>query len=444
MTFMRNRHHHGFHKKTYLLIVLCTISLHLVVLNEGVASAAVDSDCASDGLVGERRKQDCEALVVVFDEAVRAEHIEEKDEALHLVQTQANLVRRKSIAHKRGTSPLPTSNLTVPASHSVGLSSKPSGNLTIIVDSPVAAEMRTPLDETTHHNVNSSTMRKNGTSSIPRKSHKLPSVAALLVLLVLTVLGPDHLTTLVALCASRRGPETFKIGLVWGFGHTIGMMIIVPILMYLIAQGGQKAIDMWDYIGNYAIGGMMIFSGIYFLVYSSEYVVQQEDGSYVAEACGCSHDALDETNPNLCVPCGIDVPQVHGAGFASAALYELQSPDSQLSLWAVAFGNGGMAGYIIGLFQGFACPNGLLTVIILAQISRNFSAFIAFLFAMVFYLVSVLGTGVATFLIAELMHFGLGSVISVKTLYDSCCYFTLLLGAAWMVLNYFHCLRGLG
>lgn len=311
---------------------------------------------------------------------------------------------------------------------------------------------------------------------------------ALSALLMLTVIGPDHLATLVSLCASKRGWEAFQIGTYWGIGHTIGIMVIVPILM--VAQsfyGGGAAEEQWEHIGNYLVGIMMIFCGIYFYTFQSRYFVQQENGSYVAQACTCcsSSDTPNteeenagsrrqsrraqcrsgEIGPIIRNKDGVRAGKVKfckdfkgkpgsDVKFKAEAIpedvetapllpdkadgkYLVVVPNGERrSLWCGwMYGSRKFESTVLGLLQGFCCPSGLQSMVILAHISRSFSPLVTCLFAFAFYVGSAVGSGVVTFLIAECTHLGVGAILSPIMVYKTCCLFTVALGISWMILN---------
>mmetsp|Transcript_98983 Transcript_98983/g.171531 ORF Transcript_98983/g.171531 Transcript_98983/m.171531 type:complete len:359 (+) Transcript_98983:82-1158(+) len=353
---------------------------------------------------------------------------------------------------------------------------------------------------TLHHTLKNATLiyvSHGGAEPSPTHGGVLSGPVALSALLTLTVIGPDHLATLVALCASKRGWEAFNIGTVWGIGHTVGIMAIVPILMIFQAYHGVGATqEMWEHFGNYVIGVMMVCCGMYFVIFQSKYFVKQEDGTLNVQACTCCQQSdifkvskeqeegqaandsasswlIGDCDPQ-CVPCEHEDPYFLRPGkklSLCSAAFSKRSVKTESSLettplitardeksdaekaspagthavfWSRFFGNRGLESIVIGLLQGFCCPSGLQSMIILTHISRSFSATMTFLFGLAFYVGSAVGSGLVTFFIAEFAQLGLGAMISPKAVYIGSCAFTICLGITWILLNATGSLENLG
>lgn len=130
------------------------------------------------------------------------------------------------------------------------------------------------------------------------------------LLLGLLLIGPDHLGTLMALSTLTSGLDSFKVGFAWGFGHSMGMIIVCPVfllLRHLSTQNFGLSMHDWEYFGDHVIGISMVLIGVYFLYNESSYLELQKDGTYKAKACSCcvedqeasAEDAVDAGEAEL-------------------------------------------------------------------------------------------------------------------------------------------------
>jgi len=273
--------------------------------------------------------------------------------------------------------------------------------------------------------------------------------AALLGLIygVLHVVGPDHLGTIMSLSAAATPKRAFSVGALWSFGHTIGM---VAAAACIIAAQRYLSIDVEaiETIGDYAIGAFMVFVGIYLFAREGAYISTDADGSTSLKACDCHGLAANEESAGLEAPPSI--PELAGngrspkktkfaedGGCSDSKCLDEACPKPKESLATAESQWQNLSSVLLGVVQGVCCPMGLVGLVILTRLSATSMV----LFFLVFLVVSTVGTGALALTWSRLVSHGAG--FSTQILYRTSCGFTVLMGIAWLVANYYGVLEKL-
>lgn len=274
------------------------------------------------------------------------------------------------------------------------------------------------------------------------------------------MIGPDHLGTLMALSTLTSGISALKVGVMWGFGHSLGMVLIVPpfmLLRHVGTQTGHLTVDQWEYWGDYFIGGSLVMVAIYFYINESSYLERKSDGTYHAKSCSChtfkgTEYGLDENSQSgqedaACEPCVPEFPtKPLGSEVTPLLAQEREAGSNGGSRWSpdTRDWRSGM----LGIFQGLCCPMGLMGMSFMGKMSGN-SVPSLVLFIGIFMCASALGSGIITSGWGLLSSHGFGNCISPLVVYRVANGFTFALGVVWItanasgVLHYVNYLEGL-
>lgn len=289
------------------------------------------------------------------------------------------------------------------------------------------------------------------------------------LMLGLLLIGPDHLGTLMALSTLTTGIESFRVGFAWGFGHSLGMILIIPMFL-LVRELSSKKFDFeqWEYLGDYLVGVSMVLLALYFAIYESRYLTKLKDGTFQIKECAChstatAHKADPETHhsTNFCsdyseAPC-CKTKKAKGGGKKARLASPGSIPsddvtsdssaveDTPLLQEAEAVTTGkpwlniGTAreiqGAALGALQGLCCPMGLASIGFMGRIGITASPIMLCMFGAVFVSASALGSGAITLAWGTLTTSGSGKWLSPRTVYMSSCIATFLLGVLWITAN---------
>mmetsp|Transcript_80624 Transcript_80624/g.147027 ORF Transcript_80624/g.147027 Transcript_80624/m.147027 type:complete len:331 (-) Transcript_80624:84-1076(-) len=276
------------------------------------------------------------------------------------------------------------------------------------------------------------------------------------LLLGFVMIGPDHLGTLMALSTLTSGVECLKVGILWGLGHSIGMVLIVPPFMLLqkfSTQAMHVKLDQWEYWGDYFIGASMIAVALYFWFFESKYLEKKADGTYTARSCAChgahedahsdaggadghlptsAHECPDETRKSQ-QPC-----RKHKFCASFSACQEttplLNVKAATSSRLNVSWNARDMRSAFLGVFQGLCCPMALMGVGFMGKMSGTAVPSLI-TFVLVFLVASALGSGVLTLCWGMLSSHGLASCSSPLVVYRMANVFTFSLGVIWIAAN---------
>jgi len=245
------------------------------------------------------------------------------------------------------------------------------------------------------------------------------------LLLGLLMIGPEHLGTLMALSTLTTGIDSFKVGVSWGLGHSVGMLVIVPPFLLIekfTTQSLDVTVEQWEYWGDYLIGASLIIVAIYFYVYEDKYLQQQADGTYAARCCGC-HDAGHDHDHDHDVQDKMEkTPLLQDTANASSRF------SGSASVWV------SWESSLLGMLQGLCCPMAMMGVGFIGKMSSSTLPNLL-LFLVVFLLASAIGSGVLTSCWGLLSTHGLASCISPLVVFRVANFLTFALGVIWITAN---------
>lgn len=279
-----------------------------------------------------------------------------------------------------------------------------------------------------------------------------PLSGALIAGVLHTVLGPDHLCTMVTLSACQ-GANAFWLGARWAGAHMVGLSIIGLLFSGLNSHASHINLEVYEHYADYAIGVMLVLVGGYFMIYADHYFDDQ--WSPKQASCACHSHLLssenmkrDSTGPVHDHEAAAESGSDHGCcaspgghfanlqyGAVQAPVLEKQEkgngPDAALLL----SGNGRnlrQAGAIFGGFlQGIACPAGIVGITFLKQ--YNFSEMCVFV--LMFFVVTTLCMGALAALYGILTRHCVSSAVLGRCIYYGSCVLSLCLGSLWIILN---------
>lgn len=242
----------------------------------------------------------------------------------------------------------------------------------------------------------------------------------------LNTLAPDHIGTLIALTAgvSSLG-RAFFLGCCWGVGHSAGMVLT---FIFCIVLHSAVNIEVWENVGNYCAGFLMICIGIYFLTFEETYLEKKQDGSYVATPCSCHDHAAPHQG-------SLESQDVPATGHASTT--EVCEESAPLLRPRVALYGREIKGAILGILHGMCCPSCLLGVGFAGRLTTDtYGPSLVAAFVTVFLLASALGTGTFAVGWTMLATQGANSFLSPRIVYRASCGLCFAVGICWIVANY--------
>mmetsp|Transcript_84550 Transcript_84550/g.217826 ORF Transcript_84550/g.217826 Transcript_84550/m.217826 type:complete len:391 (+) Transcript_84550:87-1259(+) len=303
------------------------------------------------------------------------------------------------------------------------------------------------------------------------------------------VVGPDHLGTLMTLAVAASKEGAFRVGAMWGLGHSFGMVLIGVI--FCIFHGIVKFnVESWEHVGDYVVGVSMILCAIYFFLRESQFLERKSDGTYVQKGCachgpgghqeattshhaashlmapatfsrdssnssksssnrvrfrgcsdpGCTDDACDDAEAVLsCAECVTPEMEPEPEDDEEAERMPLvpkgdnatdSEPADGAGEWK-SFGSRDVNGWCLGMVQGICCPIGMIGISFLAKLK----ALEVLGFLLTFLVVSTFGTASLALGWAHLTSRGIGVSISPRAVYRASCFFTMSLGVTWIIAN---------
>jgi len=229
-----------------------------------------------------------------------------------------------------------------------------------------------------------------------------------------TLLGPDHLSSIITLSACQ-GIEAFWFGVRWAGGHLTGMATLGIVFTILQFRLDSTVLEMYEHGMDYLVGIMLIFFGGYFIFNAQQYF--DSEWSLKPTTCAC-HSHLAGGYPSEHQPL---IPSASSNGpVESSTGWSLKGLDVRKA---------GSA--LIGFVQGIACPGGLVGMAFLKQYTQ---LEIVFFFA-TFFATTMLAMGSAAMLYGVLtQRYVLSSTFALKVYYASCA-LSLVLGTLWIILT---------
>lgn len=290
-----------------------------------------------------------------------------------------------------------------------------------------------------------------------------PVFSGILAGLVHTVMGPEHLSTIITFSAFQ-GKQAFWLGIRWGIGHMGGMASIAGIFLVLKSGTG---FEKYEHCMDYAIGVFLAGFGFYFLYNGHLHFDAEWNPKVNGCACQCHTEEPDEasalidetgvcnvnvqtTEEDICQEsCSLclNEPNTHHNSIHSqhrlcntmmwrlgrrrkkvdsgstmpSALSWGSLPSDYLRRWGAC---------VSGFVQGLACPAGLVGIAFI----KSFRPVDTIVFTALFFVTSTVSMGLLA------MTYGLLTQrVSSKSLargiyYSSAC-LSLFLGIAWIYLN---------
>lgn len=282
------------------------------------------------------------------------------------------------------------------------------------------------------------------------------------------MIGPDHLGTLMSLSTLTSGLSAIKVGLLWGFGHSIGMVLLVPPFLLvrhlLSSQAAHMSVTWWEKMGDYFIGASMMTVALYFYIYESRHLELKSDGTYAAKACSChSHDGihtevesqvheaslpdLGEDYPDMpdldTAGCPRRMKRICGRHFnprrwggkrktERTPLVGQEDPAPFLC----SLDSRDLRNALVGVLQGLCCPMALMGLGFMGKMTAHTLPAL-FTFLVVFMASSAFGSAIVTFGWGMLSSYGLATFISPLVVYRLANFLTFALGVVWIIANYY-------
>jgi len=227
-----------------------------------------------------------------------------------------------------------------------------------------------------------------------------------------TLLGPDHISSIVTLSACQ-GVEAFWFGVRWAGGHLAGMAILGIVLTIAHSRLDSSILERYEHGADYLVGIMLIAFGMYFLFNSQEYF--DAESKLKCTSCSC-HNHFDGEWPSEhqpLVPSGKENPA---------------RSDSRWSLPGLDVRKNGSV--LVGLVQGVACPGGLVGMAFLKQ----YTELEMICFFLVFFAVTILVMGSAAMLYGVITQKLISSATFALKVYHASCTSSIVLGSVWIIL----------
>mmetsp|Transcript_35567 Transcript_35567/g.62825 ORF Transcript_35567/g.62825 Transcript_35567/m.62825 type:complete len:322 (-) Transcript_35567:81-1046(-) len=279
-----------------------------------------------------------------------------------------------------------------------------------------------------------------------------PLTGALIAGVLHTVLGPDHLCTIVTLSACQ-GANAFWLGARWAGAHMVGLCIMGLLFSGLNSHASHINLEIYEHYADYAIGVMLLLVGGYFMVYADRYF--DDEWSPRQATCACHSHLLDsenmcrataghvhmqETSPDsgsehsCCAsPCGHSKDVSYGAAL-DLGMEEARKGSYPGAVFDVSDKGRGLrkAGSMFaGFLQGIACPAGIVGITFLKQ--YNFTEMCVFV--SMFFVVTTICMGALAALYGTLTRHCVSSAALGRCIYYGSCVMSLSLGCLWIILN---------
>lgn len=234
-----------------------------------------------------------------------------------------------------------------------------------------------------------------------------------------TVLGPDHISTIVTLSACQ-GADAFWFGVRWAAGHLTGMTVIGLLFTLFNTWHGGVGLETYEHYADYVIGFMLVSFGGYFLLNADKYF----DAQWKPKAAGCACHGC---------PGQADLP----AGAEEDPASERRPLQPRRESDKLGHDHGAVlrrsGSVLVGFFQGVACPAGLVGLIFLKQYSGSIVAMA--LFVATFFAATTLAMGLMAMAYGVLTERCVASAALGRAIYCASAALSLTLGLLWIVLN---------
>lgn len=254
-----------------------------------------------------------------------------------------------------------------------------------------------------------------------------PVAGGIIAGLLHTVLGPDHLCTIVTLSACQ-GAKAFWFGVRWAGGHLAGMVVIGTAFTLINRLSSNAAWEVYEYYADYVVGILLVSFGIYFIVNADKYF--DDEWAPKQATCPCHADLLKEESS-------------HGHGHAHSHGGQGNCNDSHdaerqpltggdPSKYHAKHNSVRDAGsMLVGFVQGVACPAGLVGVVFLKQ----YSPLEMLVFISIFFFVTTLAMGTLAMCYGMATQRCFTSAKLAKGIFYASCSLSVMLGVTWLTLN---------
>lgn len=251
-----------------------------------------------------------------------------------------------------------------------------------------------------------------------------PVWGGLIAGLLHTVLGPDHLSSIITLSACQ-GTKAFWFGIRWALGHLGGMVVIGTLYLLLRAHASHGAIEMYEHYADLFVGAAMVSFGCYFFFRSDKYFDVEWNPKQASCACH-SHRAGPTGASAPLLPTTSAHPHRHGSTTPHDPPADGGSQqDEGIMRKAGAYG--------IGFLQGVACPAGLVGVVFL----KHYDLPQMIGFTAVFFVTATLAMGCLAAAYGTMTQkLFVSSARLARAVYYCSCGLSIVLGTLWIVLTY--------
>lgn len=239
-----------------------------------------------------------------------------------------------------------------------------------------------------------------------------------------TILGPDHLCTIVTLSACQ-GAEAFWFGVRWAGGHLAGMAVLgISVTLLHAANVTNLNFEAYEHYMYYVVGCMLMFMGAYFIFYADFYF--DDEWAPKQASCACHAHSAEPIKPSQSDDPG------YGCRDTEAQPVSLHADKFHGIMPATGLRETGSM--LVGFFQGIACPAGVVGIVFLKQ----YSPMEMCVFISVFFIVTSLSMGLVAMTYGMLTRSCVSSKVLGRSIYYFSCGLSLVLGATWIALNATH------
>jgi len=259
------------------------------------------------------------------------------------------------------------------------------------------------------------------------------------------VVSPEHVIVLLALSIGAESCAAFELGCSWGLAHCAGNAIISGAFLAAEVMGFIDLPSFMQYF-DCVTGGLLIFLGIYFLVYEEYYFYDTnvakrsmtDLGFDLVDEVGRGGADADELRPlnpsggqgSVADPTGA----TKGADEDAEALRSLnQCPRHSGTVVSVRVASAA----ILGFMQGFSDPFVIVGLGILSHMEPTQATILWFFVS--YFVVSTVLAGLVTVLLAKSSSSVAGGK-GATFLYRSSCVCAVIFGVVWLVAQ-LHCHR---
>lgn len=239
-----------------------------------------------------------------------------------------------------------------------------------------------------------------------------------------TLLGPDHLSTIMTLSACQ-GADAFWFGVQWAGGHLTGMAVVGSTFALLNMGTAGIAFEEYEHFADYVIGAVMILFGAYFLLNADRYFDKEWSPKHAS--CSCHQNQMLENDV---------LGDSESSPLTASETASNQEKDRPVSTFAKVIRRPGpreIGSVLIGFLQGVACPAGLVGLSFLKTLRHEPLQMMIFL--VVFFATTTLAMGSLAFTYGVVTRKYIPSKTLARGIYYTSCSLSMVLGCVWIMLN---------